>query len=211
MSEHRIFSTAFAKVYPLYVQKAERKGRTRAEVAQRIRGMKLTSTVQAGKRGHRRVLLAFAFALASLSNGAWTPAHAADCSPDVLSSLLLAQQPPVGLFANPNGNPLTPAELDEIQGTIANIRSTLGRVSSLAALKNPSITRSLDITVGANVKLNGYAFSPKTYDAHTEKVGKVVITFATDHRAGDCRVFWMRVSLPATGTPSNPKDGMKGA
>ncbi|MFG6412832.1 DUF2200 domain-containing protein [Roseateles sp. DC23W] len=32
MSEHRIFSTAFAKVYPMYVQKAERKGRTQAEV-----------------------------------------------------------------------------------------------------------------------------------------------------------------------------------
>jgi len=32
MSEHRIFSTAFAAIYPLYVQKAERKGRTQAEV-----------------------------------------------------------------------------------------------------------------------------------------------------------------------------------
>ena len=29
---HKIFTTAFAKVYPLYVQKAERKGRTKAEV-----------------------------------------------------------------------------------------------------------------------------------------------------------------------------------
>ncbi len=28
----RIFATSFASVYPLYVQKAERKGRTRAEV-----------------------------------------------------------------------------------------------------------------------------------------------------------------------------------
>jgi hypothetical protein len=28
----RIFTTSFANVYPLYVQKAERKGRTRAEV-----------------------------------------------------------------------------------------------------------------------------------------------------------------------------------
>ena len=37
MSGHRIFQTAFAKVYPLYVQKAERKGRTRAEVDQVIR------------------------------------------------------------------------------------------------------------------------------------------------------------------------------
>lgn len=29
---HRIFTTAFAKVYPMYVQKAERKVRTRDEV-----------------------------------------------------------------------------------------------------------------------------------------------------------------------------------
>jgi len=32
MSKHRIFTTAFASVYPLYVQKAERKNRTRQEV-----------------------------------------------------------------------------------------------------------------------------------------------------------------------------------
>ena len=32
MSEHRIFSVKFSSVYPMYVQKAERKGRTRAEV-----------------------------------------------------------------------------------------------------------------------------------------------------------------------------------
>jgi len=32
MADHRIFTTAFAKVYPLYVQKAERKNRTREEV-----------------------------------------------------------------------------------------------------------------------------------------------------------------------------------
>ena len=35
-SEHRIFTTPFSKVYPLYVQKAEKKGRTRAEVDQVI-------------------------------------------------------------------------------------------------------------------------------------------------------------------------------
>jgi hypothetical protein len=29
---HRIFATPFAKVYPMYVQKAERKGRTKQEV-----------------------------------------------------------------------------------------------------------------------------------------------------------------------------------
>lgn len=32
MSRHPIFSMAFAKVYPMYVQKAERKGRTQEEV-----------------------------------------------------------------------------------------------------------------------------------------------------------------------------------
>ena len=32
MPAHRIFSMAFAKVYPLYVQKAERKGRSKEEV-----------------------------------------------------------------------------------------------------------------------------------------------------------------------------------
>jgi len=32
MPEHRIFSMAFGKVYPMYVQKAERKGRTQQEV-----------------------------------------------------------------------------------------------------------------------------------------------------------------------------------
>lgn len=36
MTTHRIFTTAFSKVYPMYVQKAERKGRTRDEVDQVI-------------------------------------------------------------------------------------------------------------------------------------------------------------------------------
>ncbi len=31
-SKHRIFTTAFSKVYPMYVQKAERKGRTQEDV-----------------------------------------------------------------------------------------------------------------------------------------------------------------------------------
>jgi hypothetical protein len=31
-AKHRIFSTSFASVYPLYIAKAERKGRTKAEV-----------------------------------------------------------------------------------------------------------------------------------------------------------------------------------
>ena len=32
MAEHRIFTTPFAKVYPLYVQKAQRKNRSKDEV-----------------------------------------------------------------------------------------------------------------------------------------------------------------------------------
>ena len=36
MAGHRIFTTPFSKVYPMYVQKAERKKRTRAEVDQVI-------------------------------------------------------------------------------------------------------------------------------------------------------------------------------
>jgi hypothetical protein len=32
MPKHRIFTTAFARVYPMYVQKAERKNRTKEEV-----------------------------------------------------------------------------------------------------------------------------------------------------------------------------------
>lgn len=32
MHRHKVFAMSFAKVYPMYVQKAERKGRTKAEV-----------------------------------------------------------------------------------------------------------------------------------------------------------------------------------
>ncbi|MET0281529.1 MAG: DUF2200 domain-containing protein [Steroidobacteraceae bacterium] len=43
---HRIFTTSFASVYPLYVQKAERKGRTRGEVDQVIRWLTGYSAAQ---------------------------------------------------------------------------------------------------------------------------------------------------------------------
>lgn len=36
MSKHRIYTTSFASVYPHYVAKAEKKGRTKAEVDQII-------------------------------------------------------------------------------------------------------------------------------------------------------------------------------
>jgi hypothetical protein len=34
MTKHRIYATSFGSVYPLYVAKAEKKGRTKAEVEQ---------------------------------------------------------------------------------------------------------------------------------------------------------------------------------
>jgi hypothetical protein len=37
MKKHRIYTTSFASVYPHYVAKAERKGRTKAEVDEIIR------------------------------------------------------------------------------------------------------------------------------------------------------------------------------
>ena len=37
MAEHRIFGMSFARIHPLYVQKAERKGHSRAEVDEVIR------------------------------------------------------------------------------------------------------------------------------------------------------------------------------
>ena len=46
MPKHRIFAMAFAKLYPLYVQKAERKNRTKKEVDQIISW--LTGYDQAG-------------------------------------------------------------------------------------------------------------------------------------------------------------------
>ena len=46
MSNHHIFAMKFAKVYPLYVQKAERKNRTKEEVDQIISW--LTGYDQAG-------------------------------------------------------------------------------------------------------------------------------------------------------------------
>lgn len=45
-AKHRIFTTPFASVYPLYIAKAERKGRTKAEVDEVI--LWLTGFSQAG-------------------------------------------------------------------------------------------------------------------------------------------------------------------
>ena len=51
MSKHRIFTTAFSSVYPHYVAKAERKGRTQAEVDEVIRW--LTGYSQSALDAHR--------------------------------------------------------------------------------------------------------------------------------------------------------------
>jgi hypothetical protein len=37
MAKHRIYTTSFASVYPLYVAKAEKKGRTKTEVDEVVR------------------------------------------------------------------------------------------------------------------------------------------------------------------------------
>lgn len=46
MAQHRIYRMKFSGVYPMYVQKAEKKGRTKAEVDEVIRW--LTGYTQAG-------------------------------------------------------------------------------------------------------------------------------------------------------------------
>jgi hypothetical protein len=55
VTAHRIFATSFASVYPLYVHKAERKGRTKDEVEdplmQRVRYLdKLVDELAKGKK-----------------------------------------------------------------------------------------------------------------------------------------------------------------
>lgn len=50
MTKHRIYTTSFASVYPHYVAKAEKKGRTKAEVDEIIRW--LTGYSQAELEAH---------------------------------------------------------------------------------------------------------------------------------------------------------------
>ena len=54
---HRIFSTSFSSVYPHYVAKAERKGRTKAEVDETIRW--LTGFDEAALSEHLRAETTF--------------------------------------------------------------------------------------------------------------------------------------------------------
>lgn len=62
MTKHRIFTTAFSKVYPMYLQKAERKGRTKDEVDEAIRwltgyGQELVRMLADDVLGSRRAVL----------------------------------------------------------------------------------------------------------------------------------------------------------
>ncbi len=50
MEKHRMYTMSFARVYPLYVQKAKKKGRTKAEVDDVIRW--LTGYTQKKLEGH---------------------------------------------------------------------------------------------------------------------------------------------------------------
>jgi hypothetical protein len=68
--QHRIFGTSFATVYPLYLAKVERKGRTRAELDQAIRW--LTGYDDAALAAHIEAGTSFAdfFAAATLHDNA---------------------------------------------------------------------------------------------------------------------------------------------
>lgn len=64
MPEHRVFAMKFAKVYPLYVKKAERKNRTKAEVDQIICWLTGYSRAQLKKQIERESDFATFFAKA---------------------------------------------------------------------------------------------------------------------------------------------------
>lgn len=68
MPEHRVFKMVFAKVYPLYVQKAERKQRTKDEVDQVIRWLTGYSQADLEKQIEQQVDLETFFAQAPAIN-----------------------------------------------------------------------------------------------------------------------------------------------
>ena len=67
---HRIYATPFASVYPHYVAKAERKGRTKAELDQIIAWLTGYSDVQLGERIDDRTDVETFFASAPKLNDA---------------------------------------------------------------------------------------------------------------------------------------------
>jgi hypothetical protein len=68
MSTHRIFSMPLAKVYPMYVQKAERKGRTKQEVDRIIAWLTGYDESGLGRQLERGVDIAAFFAEAPAMN-----------------------------------------------------------------------------------------------------------------------------------------------
>ncbi|MFN9788856.1 MAG: DUF2200 domain-containing protein [Pirellulaceae bacterium] len=55
MTKHRIYTTSFASVYPLYVAKAERKGRTREEVEAILRWLTGYTVAKLAKQIEKQV------------------------------------------------------------------------------------------------------------------------------------------------------------
>ncbi|MDO9369706.1 MAG: DUF2200 domain-containing protein [Sphingopyxis sp.] len=70
MAEHRIFKTTFASVYPHYVAKAERKGRTKEEVDQVLGWLTGYSQKQIDEQIEARTDFRDFFAAAPAMNGA---------------------------------------------------------------------------------------------------------------------------------------------
>ena len=68
MSGHRIFKTAFSKVYPMHVQKAERKDRTKKEVDQIITWLTGYTTAALKKQIDKEVDIETFFASAPAIN-----------------------------------------------------------------------------------------------------------------------------------------------
>lgn len=69
-AKHRIFTTPFASVYPLYVAKAERKGRTKAEVDEILRWLTGYTAARLEKQLERQVDFETFFAEAPRMNPA---------------------------------------------------------------------------------------------------------------------------------------------
>ena len=67
---HRIFTTSFAAVYPLYVAKAEKKGRTKAEVDEVIEWLTGFDDAELGKQLAERTTFEDFFAEAHLNPNA---------------------------------------------------------------------------------------------------------------------------------------------
>lgn len=134
--------------------------------------------------------------LAALACVAAQDCVANSCSEETLSSVLLSPVVPVSLFSNPNGNALTPEETAEVRESVTKIRSTLGTVASLVSVRSPYVPSALEITIGANAKATGYAFSPKSYAVQTTKAGQVLVSFGTAPPTDVCKIFWFRVSIP---------------